>query len=95
MFSPNRGQELFAEGLAYETGDGREADMAKAAECYSQAAELDFIPAMNRLAEMYMSANGVERDHRKGRELFQRSSDLGDAEGTFNLGMIYWGGYGV
>ena len=88
MFAPNKGQELFAEGLAYETGDGRDADLAKAAELYSQAANLDFVPAMNRLAEMYMSASGVERDHQKGRELFQRSSDLGDAEGTFNLGMM-------
>ena len=33
--------------------------------------------SMNRLAEMYMSANGVDRDHTKGRELFQRASDLG------------------
>ena len=78
MFAPNRGQELFAEGLAYETGDGRAVDLQKAAELYSQSAELDFIPAMNRLAEMYMSANGVDRDHTKGRELFQRASDLGE-----------------
>ena len=72
MFEPNRGQELYLEGVAYETGDGKEQDLSKAVECYTQACELDFVPALDRLAEMYMSATGVERDHQKGRELFQR-----------------------
>ena len=50
MFEPNKGQELYLEGLAYETGNGRDRDLSKAVECDTHACELDFVPALDRLA---------------------------------------------
>ena len=42
-----------------------------------------------------MTGRGVEKDHVRGRMLFQAAAELGSAEALYGLGVIYWGGYGV
>ncbi len=55
-------QALFNLGVQYETGDGVEADLARAIDLYTQAAERGAARAMYNLAVQLVRGVGVERD---------------------------------
>ena len=72
-----------------------EGDYGKAVSSYIAAADRGHAGSQCALAELYMSGRGVEKDHVRGRMLFQAAAELGSAEALYGLGVIYWGGYGV
>lgn len=52
-------------GLAYLSGIDVEVDHQKALELLEQSANSDYVPSLDKLADMYKTGEGVEKDHNK------------------------------
>lgn len=61
-------QRLFNLGICYQRGEGVGRDMAKAIECFEQAARRGFQPAQFNLGMIFFKGDGVQRDIAKGME---------------------------
>lgn len=82
------GTDDYTLGVAYETGQGVEVDLARAAARYRKACEGHaHVRACNNLGVLEDAGSGVPVDHAAARIHFARAcqGDLG--EGCFNLGM--------
>ena len=44
---------------------------------------------------MYYKGQGVMQDYKTAIKLFKKACDKGDAQGCYNLGVMYANGYGV
>ncbi|EJK71554.1 hypothetical protein THAOC_06990, partial [Thalassiosira oceanica] len=74
-------------GNKYHFGKfGLQKDMQKAAELYTEAAELGSIVALFELGVAYLFGNGVRQDNVKAVEIFEKAAMQGHAESRFNLG---------
>lgn len=74
-----------AEGICYEKGIDRPADIAKAVQCYAEA---NHSAAKRHLAAMYEEGRGVEQDLEKALELYDESvSSLSNARCAERLRM--------
>ncbi|MBY8917147.1 SEL1-like repeat protein [Nitratireductor sp. L1-7-SE] len=73
----------------YAEGRGTTADMAKAVEWYTKAAEAGFAPAQYRVGDLYQKGTGVERDAAKAKMWFQLAAQQGNAGAMHNLGVLY------
>ncbi len=80
---------LFEIGRRYAEGRGTQADLAKAAEWYTKAAEAGFAPAQYRLGDLYQKGNGVDRDAAKAKMWFQLAAQQGNASAMHNLGVLF------
>ena len=72
-----RDKALTRLGWMYEIGMGVDADLERAAQYFSEAAELGNEEAMYAIAVMYLTGTGKPLDPDAGREWLQRSADLG------------------
>lgn len=70
-------------------GVHRDRDYALAADWYRKAAELGHHYSLCRLAELYLSGKGVEKDVQKGLELCQESAVQGSVPAMLWLGRVY------
>ncbi|WP_292898824.1 peptidoglycan-binding protein [Nitratireductor sp.] len=73
----------------YAEGRGTTADISKAIEWYTKAAEAGFAPAQYRLGDLYQKGTGVERDAAKAKMWFQLAAQQGNAGAMHNLGVLY------
>lgn len=82
-------EALYKIGRMFEAGQGSlKADMKKALTCYEKAAAKNNAAAMNHLAGMYMTGQGVEADIDKALELYKKSAELGNSDAMCNMGML-------
>jgi len=58
----NEGEALYSKGEQYYFGSGVRQDYAEAAKWYHKAADLDFVPAQEKLARMYSEGVGVAKN---------------------------------
>ena len=67
----------------------------EAMENYEKASDAGYVSALNNLAVLYETADGVERDDKRAIELYKRGADQGHPLAMYNLAMHYRNGYGV
>jgi hypothetical protein len=82
-------------GWLYETGLGRERDLAQAAELYRQAAVGGNGNAALNLALMYDQGRGMPRDQQSAAGFYRIAAEQGVAEAQNNLGRMLQAGDGV
>jgi len=58
----NEGEALYSKGEQYYFGSGVRQDYGEAAKWYHKAADLDFVPAQKKLAQMYSEGVGVAKN---------------------------------
>ncbi|MEE4278145.1 MAG: tetratricopeptide repeat protein [Halieaceae bacterium] len=73
-----RDQALNRLGWMYEIGMGVEADLARAAKYFSEAAELGNAEAMYAIAVMYLTGTGKPQNSALGEQWLRRSAESGD-----------------
>jgi TPR repeat protein len=80
-----RDRALTRLGWMYEAGMGVEADLARAAEYFTQAAELGNAEAMYAIAVMYLTGSGKPQDTARGEAWLQKSAARGYPRATSRL----------
>ena len=73
----------------------RAMNFAKAAECYTKAAEAGSADAMWRLGLLYEEGEGVPQDYAKAIEWYTKAAKAGHAKAMWDLGFLYYSGEGV
>ena len=79
----------------FENGRVVPADLPRAAELYSLAADQRYLKAQYRLAAMYDEGRGVPRDPERAATLFRQAAERGHADAQWRLGRAYATGTGV
>ena len=69
----------------YKDGEGVDQSWEQAAHFYKMAVEHGNVGSMNSLAFIYMTAQGVERDVEKAKELWMKAAAIGDIAAIINL----------
>ena len=82
-------------GYNYQHGIGVTADIGKAVECYTEAAEHGVPEAITNLGWCYERGAGVAQSYERALELYTKAAGLGEAMAMNNLGWLYENGYGV
>jgi TPR repeat protein len=80
-----RDRALTRLGWMYEAGMGVDADLARAAEYFTQAAELGNAEAMYAIAVMYLTGSGKPLDTDRGEAWLRKSAALGYPRATGRL----------
>lgn len=92
MQASDRGHRMaqFNLGLCYENGKGVEKDLAKAVECYENAAAQGQAGAMYNLAILYMQGDGgLSKDPQHSIELLKEAAEHGLCKAQSFLGLYY------
>jgi hypothetical protein len=89
------GRQCFQAGYAYEHGQGRPKDMARAVTFYEKACKQKYAEGCANLGWAYEEGNGVERDYVRAAELHDKACRLRNATGCNNLGYAHQRGVGV
>ena len=71
------------------------ADLAKALDCYSKAAELGEALAQSKLGDIYLYGTGVKVNYKTAEKWYQAAAEQGDMSAQYNLGLMYAYGMGV
>ena len=66
---------------------GFQKDMSRAAELWTEAADLGSVAALFNLGLVYINGTGVQQDKAKGALLYEKAAMLGHVESRYNLGM--------
>ena len=82
-------------GLAYEWGQGVDANNQQAMYWYSKAAKQGFAQSQNNLGTMYDLGKGVDNNEKQALYWFQKAAEQGYATAQRNLGTMYSRGNGV
>ncbi|MBX9925723.1 MAG: caspase family protein [Hyphomicrobiaceae bacterium] len=82
-------------GYAYESGEARSIDLAKARALYEKSANGGFALGMNNLAYMYDRGVGVAQDLAVARGLYEKAAAAGEPLAMVNLGRLHDRGAGV
>lgn len=83
-------------GIFYEEGHTiLFQEKGEAARLFKMASDLSYVRAHMRLARMYVTGEGVERNLEKAVNLLRKASDAGHAVAQFNLGEMLKNGEGV
>ena len=88
-------QEIFQLGARLEEGRGVPRNYAQAAFCFSRAAELGHVEAMNRLGILYAMGRGVPQDNAAAFALYRRAAENGSVSAARNVAIAYFHGLGV
>ena len=81
-------------GVCYETADGVEQDLQKAAYWYTKAAEQGYAKAQYNLGVCYYNGYGVEKNDEEALRLYMLAAEQGDMYAQFNTGVCYMQGVG-
>ena len=84
---PNGAEELFLKGLSFASGQDIVQDYVQAAQCYTEAAQLDHSLAQLSLAALYERGQGVARDKTKATMWLTKAAKLGNAAAQYRLGV--------
>lgn len=79
----------------YEQGQGRPADLERAAEWLRRGADLGDSRAQLYLGLAYEKGRGVARDNRTAARWFRAAAEQGDRDAQFNLGVMLATAYGA
>ncbi|MGI9509928.1 MAG: tetratricopeptide repeat protein, partial [Geminicoccaceae bacterium] len=82
-------------GLAFEHGNGVEADPREANRCYRKAADAGDATAMRFLGNNCSRGNGIEADLEEAHRWYRKAADAGDAKAMRFLGNNYSRGNGI
>ncbi len=92
----------FNVGTLYENGTGMSADTRKAAEWYEKAVALNYPnarPALAKVKGQLLLADGLTAYNAKNfadaKIAWEQAAELGNADATYNLGVLYVEGQGV
>lgn len=84
-----KAEAMYRLGRMYEEGRGAlTSDYKEALIWYNKALEKKYPAAMNHLATLYMSAQGVEADFEKAVKLYEEAAELGNTDAMLNLGVL-------
>lgn len=70
-------------------------DYSTAADCFLEAAKLDYAVAQVELGFLYYTGKGVAQDYTTAAKWFNRAAELGNADAKYYLGAMYYYGEGV
>ena len=70
-------------------------DDAQAVALLQQAAQEEFVPALDDLAKRYESGTGVDRNSDEALRLYRKAADKGDGLALYKVGTAYQNGAGV
>src|SRR6185503_10118076 len=79
----------------YAQGIGGNADPARAARLYLQAANAGDPSAQNNAGELYETGRGTKPDPKRAFDWYRKAAEAGFAPAQFNLGRLYASGTGV
>ena len=79
----------FTLGEMYRRGRGFVKSTPEALPLLKQAAEANYLPALNVLGEMHEVGDGVAQDFEAAHVWFQKAAHAGDAKGQLNLALHY------
>lgn len=82
-------------GDKYLNGINTDVDYEKAELIFRKLSDMNYAPAMNRLAGMYRQGFGVEVNKDSAIALYTRAMNLKNGKATYNLAMMYKMGEGV
>ena len=82
-------------GNCYLTGNGFEADPAKAVKLYHKAADQNNADAQYYLGLCYFHGHSVVQNYVVAVNWFRKAAEQGHSEAQYNLGLCYEEGYGV
>ena len=85
--APAGAEELFLKGLSFTQEAGIATDYARAAACYTEAAEQGHSVAQLNLSALYERGQGVTRDEGMARMWLTRAANLGNAAAQYRLGI--------
>ena len=89
-------EEMYKLGRMIEAGEGSiTSNIPAALKWYEKAASKKNPAAINHLAGMYMTGQGVQLDIDKGLELYKQSAALGNSDAMCNLGVLSEKGVGI
>ena len=88
-------EALFLMGTAYAEALGVNPNLEKAAEFYTQAAEMDHTLAMHNLGNIFGDGIGVEKDLYQALHWWRRAAENGDTIPMLRLAELYLSGEGV
>ncbi len=83
-------EAIYRTGYNHYGAQGVEQDVAKALECWEQAAELGHGRAASSSGMAYLSGEGVKADPVKGRRLIERAVELNDPYGLVVMGELHY-----
>lgn len=79
----------------YRLGFGTPKNMKEAFRYYSEASRLNYAPAQERIAQLYLNGEGVKEDKEKGIQWLIRAAKNGSYEAMTHLSVRYQLGIGV
>lgn len=91
----NDGSFFFLLAYAYDIGDGRAQDKARARQLYEKGALLGDLNACKNLARMQLTGEGGPPDHAAAANWFQKAADQHDGMSCLQLAKLYHNGDGV
>ncbi|MCB5205370.1 sel1 repeat family protein [Neorhizobium sp. T786] len=95
-FADGDGEGAYAAARMLELGLGVDRDPVSAAVLYRRGMEAGHPACLNRVALMYYRGEQrVGQNYPQALALFARAAEAGDANGTFNLGKMYFEGKGT
>ncbi|PNK59810.1 tetratricopeptide repeat protein [Psychrobacter sp. FDAARGOS_221] len=89
---PMTGADYYQLAFMYYNGLGVEESEEKGFDAVLKAAQLNHLPALNKVGAMYEFAMGTERDLDKAFYWYQKAADAGSMKGQYNVGIVYLNG---
>lgn len=88
-------EELYRQGLRYETGDGVAQDDGKALNLYRRAAELGHADAQMKLGYFYHNGKGTSQNYTEAVKWHRKAAEQGLSVAQYNLGICCQYGQGT
>ena len=87
--------QLYQQGIAWLKGDGVAINKEQGVVCLTNAAKLEYAPAMYLLGQCYEKGEGVEQDKQLALSWYRRAADLGNAPAQHQLAAHLTYGWGI
>ena len=87
--------QLYQQGIAWLKGDGVAINKAQGVVCLTNAAKLEYAPAMYLLGQCYEKGDGVAQDKQLALSWYRRAADLGNAPAQYQLAAHLTYGWGM
>jgi hypothetical protein len=87
--------QLHQQGVAWLKGDGVAINKAQGVVCLTNAAKLEYAPAMHLLGQCYEKGDGIAQDKQLALSWYRRAADLGNASAQCQLAAHLTYGWGI
>ena len=85
---------MYETGVDFKKGRFETINLKKAVFFLEKSCEMNYVPALNMLGEMYFFGDGIEKDLTKAFSLWLTAASKGDAFAQRRIGVCYASGYG-